>query len=242
VASTASLGGATYQNEDIISFDGSNFSMFFDGSDVMPTGYTIDAFDVATANDLLFSFAGSGSLPGAGSFDDSDILRFRATSLGDATAGTWTMHFDASDTGLAGSTEDIDAVEMLPNGHLLISTTGNFAVFGLSGEDRDVIRFAPTMLGATTTGTWSMYVDGSDVGLNGGGEDIDGIASFDGDLYLSTLASFSVPGLSGQDEDVFVFRPTVLGAASAGTFATSLYFDGSAYGLAANNIVDVDIP
>jgi hypothetical protein len=242
VASTANLGGATYQNEDIISFDGSSFSMYFDGSDVMPTGLTIDAFDIATANDLLFSFAGGGSLPGVGSFVDSDILRFRATSLGQTTAGMWTMYFDASDTGLSGSTEDIDAVEMLPNGHLLISTTGNFSVLGVRGEDRDVLRFAPTMLGTTTTGTWSMYLDGSDVGLDGGGEDIDGLASLDGDLYLSTLSSFSVPGLSGQDEDVFVFEPVGLGAASTGAFTSPLYFDGSAYGLGANNIVDLDIP
>ena len=76
--------------------------MFFDGSNVVPTSYTIDGFAVVGTSDILMSFTTPGSLPGVGSFDDSDILRFTASSLGTTTAGTWQMYFNGSDAGLEG--------------------------------------------------------------------------------------------------------------------------------------------
>ena len=43
------------------------------------------------------------------------------------------------------------------------------------GADEDILRFAPTLLGANTTGTWSFYFDGSDEALDTtNGEDVDG--------------------------------------------------------------------
>jgi len=124
-----------------------------------------------------------------------------------------------------------------------MSTTGSFGVTGASGQDEDIFEFTPTLLGPTTTGTWSMYFDGSDVALNGDGEDIDGLAiGPSGDLYLSTTGSFNVPGVSGADEDVFVFTPTRLGQTTAGTFATPVFFDGSVFGLGSNDITAIDLP
>jgi hypothetical protein len=63
-----------------------------------------------------------------------------------------------------------------------------------------------------------------------------------GSLYLSTTGAFSVPGISGQDEDIFVFAPTTLGATTAGTYVSLLLFDGSAYGLGPNDVSDIDLP
>jgi subtilisin len=243
VASTVVLSGQTFENEDIVSWNGSAFSMFFDGSDVMSSGVVIDGFAVVSSNDLLITLAGSATISGLGSVDDSDILRFRATSLGANTTGTWTMYFDASDVGLTTDAEDVDGIELLTNGKLLISTAGDFSVPGLSGQDRDIILFTPSMLGWTSTGTFSMYFDGSDVGVDTYTEDIDGVAvAASGSLYLSTIDAFSVTGLSGQDEDVFVFAPGALGSATTGTFVSLLFFDGSAYGLSANDVVDIDLP
>jgi hypothetical protein len=51
-----------------------------------------------------------------------------------------------------------------------------------------------------------------------------------------------VAGVSGADEDVFVFTPTTLGSSTTGTFSSSLYFDGSVYGLAANDLFAIDLP
>jgi subtilisin len=243
LSSAATLNGTAFDNEDIVSWNGSTFTMFFDGSDVIPTPLVIDGFAVVGNRDVLVSFTTPGTLAGAGAFDDSDILRFTASSLGTTTAGTWAMYFDGSDVGLGNDDEDIDALEILPSGHLLVSTVGQYGVTGASGDDRDVIEFSPTMLGATTTGTWSMYFDGSDVGLDNDTEDVDGLAvSTNGAIYVSTTGAFSVPGLTGQDEDVVRFSPIVLGSATSGSFAAPLFFDGSAYGLSANDVTDIDLP
>jgi hypothetical protein len=137
----------------------------------------------------------------------------------------------------------VDAIERLANGNLLISTGGGFSVPGLGGADEDAAQFVPTSLGATTAGTWSMYFDGSDVGLTSSGEDIDGLAiGSQGWIYLSTVDAFSVTGVSGADEDVLVFMPTSVGSSTAGTYSPTLFYDGSRYGLAANDILAIDLP
>lgn len=213
--SRASAGGLLVQNEDIVAFDGENFSILFDGSDVGLAGLAIDAFDMINDTDILLSFSAR-----SGSVDDSDIILFRATSLGENTAGSFYWYFDASDVGLTRSGEDVDAVTLLDDGSLLISTVGNGGVPGLSFRDEDIIRFMPTALGSRTRGSFSMFLDGSDanVGLSQrGGEDIDGLAVADGDLYLTSAGDFSVPGLSGADDDVFVFD------ADAGVYDTDLF-------------------
>ena len=63
-----------------------------------------------------------------------------------------------------------------------------------------------------------------------------------GNIYLSALDLFAVPGVSGADEDVFVFTPTTLGATTSGTYSSTLYFDGSTFGLAANDVFAIDLP
>lgn len=233
-------------NEDVIAFDGSGFSVYFDGSDVGLGALAIDAFAITGPDEILFSFVEPGAVPGiSDTVDDSDVVRFTATSLGADTAGSFSLYFDGSDAGLTFNAEDVDAVELLPNGHLLFSTTGGFGVTGVSGADEDVIEFAPTSLGENTAGAWSLYFDGSDVGFwDGAGEDVDGLAiDAAGNMYFSSAGRFSVPGVAGEDDDVFVFTPTSTGTNTAGTYASSLFFDGSAYGLGTNNNLSaIDVP
>jgi hypothetical protein len=89
-----------------------------------------------------------------------------------------------------------------------------------------------------------MFFDGSDAGLgDGAGEDVDGLTlSATGDIYLSSQGSFSVPGAAGADEDIFVFTPTSLGDNTAGTYSSTLFFDGSVYGLSLNDVWAVELP
>ncbi len=102
-------------------------------------------------------------------------------------------------------------------------------------SDSDIVRFTG-VLGPDTSGSFSVFFDGSDVGLGGTWRSSEGIdaVSVDaaGDLYLSTTGSFSVSGVSGGDEDVFRFTPTSLGSTTAGAF--QLFLDGSTVGLTAN--------
>jgi len=240
------VGGLAAANEDIVAFDGSAFNVYFDGSDVGLGSLAIDAFAITGPSEILFSFTEPGSVPGiSGTVDDSDLVRFVATSLGENTTGSFSPYFDGSDVGLTFNAEDIDAVELLPNGHLLFSTTGAFGVTGVSGADEDVIEFTPASLGENTVGSWALYFDGSDVGFwDGAGEDADALAvDAAGNIYLSSAGRFSVPGVAGEDDDVFVFTPSSTGSNTSGTYASTLFFDGSAYGLGVNNgLFAIDLP
>ena len=100
------------------------------------------------------------------------------------------------------------------DGKLVASTIGAFAVTGASGDDVDLLAFTPTALGATTSGTWALYFDGSDVELTPlGNEDVNAlwIDPATDKLYLSTLGTFTVTGASGGGDDVFACTPGMLG-------------------------------
>ncbi len=92
-------------------------------------------------------------------------------------------------------------------------------------RDEDIVIYD------TSSGLWSMILDGSDVGLSS--LEISGLAVLPGgDLLLSFTEAGTVGGLSIDDSDVVRFSPTSLGSTTAGTF--SFYFDGSDVGLTTN--------
>jgi len=233
-------------NEDIVAFDGTGFSLYFDGSLVGVDALVLDAFAVISPTEILMSFKQAGSVPDIPvTVDDSDIVKFTADSpdsLGANTAGSFSLYFDGSDVGLGANYEDVDAVELLPDGRLLISTTVGFIVDGLSGTgaDEDIIAFTPTSLGSNTEGTWARYFDGSDVGLSN--EDVDGLAlDAAGNIYLSTVFTVLETALPYEDEDVFVCdAPTTGGNTTCTSFTP--FFDGSLYGLSSNDLFAIDLP
>ncbi|HEU5099700.1 MAG TPA: hypothetical protein VFU22_11805 [Roseiflexaceae bacterium] len=218
--------------------------MLFDGSDVGVTG-DVDAFYFVDSDTILFSLDAATTIGSLGTVDSFDIVRFDATSLGPTTAGSLSLYFDGSDVGMDTTSENIDALALLPDGRLVISTSGDPVLPGISGlKDEDLLAFTPTSLGDTTSGTWAMYFDGSDVGLaTDSGEDVDAVAiAANGDIYLSTSGNFAVSGVAGADEDVFICTPTLLGSTTACTFSPTLYFDGSASGLSANDLDGIGLP
>ena len=240
--STAFPGLPQTGDEDILHFDGQNWSMYFDGSDVGLTGADLNAFTIVDANTILMSFMQPATIAGLGKVDDSDILQFNATSLGDATEGSFSLYFDGSDVGLTNASEDIDALDLLPDGRLVISPVGSYAVTDAQGKGDDVLSFAPASLGATTSGTWALYFDGSDVGIKPK-TNIDGISvAADGQIFLTTVNNFSLSGQTIGDEDVFLCTPIALGASTSCDFASAPYFDGSNWGLAADDIDAIQIP
>jgi hypothetical protein len=244
LANGGTVGGVTVADEDVVSFNGvATFSLAFDGSDVGLANRRIDAFSWLDADSLVFSLDTDGATLSGVAVDDSDVIRFDATSLGQTTSGTFSMYFDGSDVGLTTSGEDLDAFELLADGRIVLSTTGSASVAGVSGAAEDLLLFTPSSLGAITSGTYTMYFDGSDVGLTNSNENIDAAAVDSlGRIFLSTAGNFSVAGASGADEDVVVFTPTTLGTSTSGTYSPSLYFDGSAFGLGSNDVFAVDLP
>jgi hypothetical protein len=240
----ATLGGVSAADEDVLFFDGSGFSLVFDGSDVGVEALRIDALAWLDADTLLLSFDVAGSVPGIAEIvDDSDIVSFDATSLGPATSGSFQLYFDGSDVGLTQAAEDVDAIEVDADGTIVLSTQGPVTVPGLSAWDEDLLAFLPLSLGSGTSGVFMMYFQGSDVGLGEGSEDVDAVAiDASGVFHLSAEDLFDVPGVSGQDEDVFVFTPTLLGPTTSGSYSPTLSFDGSSFGLDANDVLAVELP
>ena len=218
----------------------SSWSTYFDGSDVGVTN-DVNAFTLLSDGTILLSFNTSTNVPGVGTVDDSDIVLFTPTSLGTNTAGTFSFFFDGSDVGLTLNGEDIDAMSVSTDGKLVISTIGSYSVSGVSGADEDLLIFTATAFGASTSGTWAQYFDGSDVGLNSSSsEDVYGVSiAATGDLYLTTAGTFSVTGASGNGTDIFKCVPGSLGTTTSCTF--SMYWDGSANGFGSEIMDGVEI-
>jgi hypothetical protein len=250
------LGNLTgVRDHDIVGYvqATNSYVMVFDGSDVgVPNNRDLEAFDILANGSILMSFNNPGNLPGVGSFDDSDIILFTPTSLGDNTAGTFSLYLSGAAVGLTTNGEDIDGISLREEDQLLLSFIGNWNVPvngpdggpSVNGRDEDVLMYQMFDAGEPAAGgTFSLYLDGSAVGLaNGNNEDVNGVAYEETDvLYLTTNANFSVPGLSGNNKDIFVCTATATGPVSACTF--TLFFNGSANGMAANDRIDgFDLP
>ena len=231
------IGGVSSADEDILRFDGTTWSLFFDGSDVGVGSSDLFGFSIVDSDTILMAFSSAVTVNGL-TVNPQDVVRFEAISLGSVTAGTFHMYLDGSDVGFDTTAEKIDSLGLLPDGRVLISTTGNPAVAGLTGgRDEDVLAFTPTSLGDITSGSWGMYFDGSDVGLaETSGEDVDALDVVNGRVYLSTADNFAVNGVAGADEDVFVCESISLGDVTACNYLPALYFDGSTWNLSANDV------
>jgi hypothetical protein len=157
---------------------------------------------------------------GSLTFEAGDIVHL------DPVTNLTAMYFDCSDV-ISGAA-NVDAFCLRSDGTILMSFEDTLSIPGLTGgpngttvEDEDVVKFTPTSLGDTTSGSFSFYFDGSDVALNVQGEDIDALAvDNSGNLLVSFLGPWDVGGgLTGQDEDVLKFTATSLGATTAGTWS-----------------------
>ncbi len=226
---TTVAGFGQVKDEDIIAYDpvSGNWSMIFDGSDVGMTGREIDGMAVLPSGDILLSFIDDTSIsglvggPDGENVDKADIVRFVPSLLGDHTQGSFSFYFDGSDVGLTTNSENIDAIALHPDGRLIVSTTGSVVANGVSGKDDDLLVFSASSIGATTVGSFEIYLDGSDIELSSG--DIDA-AALDptGNVLFSTIVSFSAGGVTAEDEDVIAFSPSSLGSSTAGTFSLDL--------------------
>jgi len=191
----------------------------------------IGAFELATTsasplNLIYMSSHSNGTIDGV-PYRDEDILLYNTVTK------KWSLFFDGSDVGVGNA--DLDAFTILDDGTILMSFDKGlqFPTLGLV-SDADIVKFTPTQLGVNTSGSFTLFFDGSDVELTTGGEDIDAISyTSDGKLLISVGGSARVGALRAQDEDLLRFTPTSLGATTAGTW--ELYFDGSAVGLTAGS-------
>ncbi len=175
---------------------------------------------------LFLTFEQDILLPEIGKISPEDIVVY----VGETSR--YQILFDGSDVGILGG--DIDGLSQTEDGDLLLSfsrqttlpQSGNQSPGKIHVTDADIVRFTPLSLGATTSGLFSLYFDGSDVGLGEAHEGIDALSLQGGNLYLSTRGPAIIPGLGAVGgEDIVQFIPSTLGENTTGVFL--LHFDGS---------------
>ncbi|MDZ7957338.1 MAG: hypothetical protein RMY34_05445 [Aulosira sp. DedQUE10] len=250
--STNTFGAVNFDKQDILAFNQrtKTWSMYFDGSDVFKNGSSnlkdtrLRDFHINSDGSILFAINQSVTLPGGINADEYDVIKFKPTSIGENTSGTFEKYFDGSDVGLGlnpGSdllvkSEVIDGIAIDSDGSLVISTRNGFNVPGLSGSGEDLIKFNATSLGENSVGAWTMVFDGSDVGLKDYNVDSFWL-DYDANknvkyIYLSTEKDFAnLPGANattifGNGGDILRFTPTSLGSDTKGTFELVTRLDG----------------
>ena len=234
-------GGVSYQDEDILRLRTQNgkWTMYFDGSDVGLAEVNVDAFAILPDGSLLLSIdAPLAELAGVGPVGTADVVRFVPSKTGAVTAGQFSLYLQGADLGLEAANEDVDALAVLADGRLLVSTRGNFKVGAgaqqLTGKSQDLLALTVTQTGADSAGQWAMYFDGSDVKLNAADENLDAVwSAADGSLLFSTAGAAAVPALTFGPADLAQCVGTMGNNTSC---AFALAWAAAPQGLAAANV------
>ena len=237
-SSHAKAGGVSFRDEDILAYDLTHhtWQMFFDGSDV-GIAKDVDAFSLLPDGTLLLSFNTSVKAPGLGKVDDSDIVRFTPTTLGNTTAGIFAWYLRGADVGLTTDGEDIDLIDFSRDGQLIVSTMGDFKTPTVSGQDEDLIQLNNAIVGIPSGGDWSLSLDGSRVGL--ANEDLNGLwrDPATNELYLTVKDTFALAETRIDSDDIFICTPSGSGAET--TCAYRLFWNGDEHDYGSENIESI---
>ncbi len=151
------------EDEDVVFFNGTSWSLFFDGSAHGLGGNNnldLDAISVVGST-LYFSTLGNTNPPGvAGTADDADIYSWNGTAYSrvlDASAAPYSLPAAANVDGFV----RVDAT------HFYLSFSADTTTVPVLGavQDEDVLYY--------NNGTWSVYFDGTAHGLTNANQDLD---------------------------------------------------------------------
>jgi chitodextrinase len=206
---------------DIYGWDRARFARVLDVSAIgVPTTALLDGLSIQ-GGVFYASFAGDVTIRGS-TYQDEDILAY------DPATDTWSPYFDGTARGLTAANQDIDDFDVVGS-TLYFSTTGDTNPPGVSGtaDNADVYSWNGT--------AFARVLDVSAIGIPTTAS-VDGLSVSGGKYYLSFAADVVIGGVTYQDEDILLY--------DSDTTTWSLYFDGTAPGLTANNqdIDAVDIP
>ena len=159
-----------------------------------------------------------------GAADDEDILIY--------SGGIYSMLFDGEDVGAGVKVQDF---QLMPDGTILMTFGNLINLGGTTYNIEDIARFTPTGLGLTTSGSFSMFLDGSTYGLSSASGDIDGFfVDTNGTILLSTVTDpgLTISGTTVRDEDIIRLNTS--------TSQWTWFVDGSDIGLADAGGEDID--
>lgn len=226
---SGNVDGVAFDDEDILAYDidADSWSLHLDGSDIGLADNDIDAFHRNADGSMLLSLTRDGDVPGIGPVENSDLLLFTPSSVGEDTSGTLSLAVDGSTVGLNLSREAVRAATATAAGEPVVSTEGVGSVTQTGGGTLD-FRDEDLLVGdAADPQSWSLLFDGSAVGLSA--EDVWGASLHPGgDLYLAMKTDFIVPGLSGDGDDVVRFVGTF--SPTGGSFDRIFNGDQSGFG------------
>ena len=161
----ANLGGQNAGPEDLIAWDGTNYSLAFDGSSAgVPRGAAIDAAGrvfVAGEYVTLVSFDVTVGLPGGITIDDEDVAAWDGSA--------WSLYFDGTANGVPAAL-DLDGYDLLGE-QQYFSFDGSGKIIIAAFDDEDIVAFSD--------GNWIVAIDSS--------------TSLGGSFAVGDLDAFTVP-------------------------------------------------
>jgi hypothetical protein len=157
----------------------------------IPNGTDVIAYSPLVNGDQLLAFDTMVSLPGSLTARPGDVVRFNGT--------TYSLAFDAAASGIPNGVMTDAVVQISPN-DLLLSFDVTVDLGGIIVAPQDLARFK--------NGTFSLFFDGSLVGVPVG-LNLDAVDCLprNGHLLLSFDGSGTVGGVIFDDEDVLEYAP-----------------------------------
>ncbi|MEE8271859.1 MAG: Ig-like domain-containing protein, partial [Alphaproteobacteria bacterium] len=214
----ATLGGLTFGDDDLAEYVPATdtAALSFDGGALFSNGSEdVDAVHVLANGHIILSTIGDATLGGL-TFGKDDLVDY------DPVADTATLLFDGGAL-FSNTSEDIDAAHVLANGHIVLSTTDDATLGGLTFGDDDLVEYDPVADTAT------LIFDGGAL-FSSGFEDIDAVHVLDnGHFVLSTIGNATLGGLSFGDDDLVDYDPVA-------DTATLLFDGGASFSNAAEDV------
>ncbi len=209
--STETLGGLTFGDDNLAEYNPTTdtATLYFNGALFSLPTEDIDAAHVLANGNIILSTVSEATLGGL-TFGNGDLIEYNPTT------DVGTLYFDESL--FSGGDEDIDAVHILDNGNIILSTLDGATLGGLTLGSGDLAEYNPT------TDVATLFFDGS---LFDGSENIDAAHILDnGNIILSTDGAATLGGLTFANGSLAEYNPT--------TDVATLYFDESLFSTNAN--------
>lgn len=167
----ATLGGLAFRDGDLVRYDpDTTTASLLLSEDLFSDNEDIDAVHVLSSGEIVLSTETGGTLGGL-TFEDGDLVAYNPDNQ------TASLFFDED---LFSGSEDINALMILANGDLVLSTQTDATLGGITFGDDDLVRYSPG------TDTASIYLDGGSL-FSSSAEDIDAVSQVPAPATLALL-------------------------------------------------------
>ena len=225
---SAKLGGLRFRKGDLVEYDPNTntATLFFSEGLFSSRHANIDAVDVLENRHIILSTTTTETLGG---------LTFRDGDLVDYDPGTGKATLFLSEGLFAhGHINDIDDADILPNGHIVLSTTRTTALGGLRFKKGDLVEYDPVTDMATLFFSEGLF---SSPHTN-----IDAVDVLeDGSIILSTTGSAQLGGLRFHKDDLVRYYPLDYADNPNLAGRATLFFTGGYFANGGENIDAVDL-